>query len=526
MANLKDTIREEVNRFLIREYMAAWRDDAITSLARQIANDFAPLNMESMVNRDKVFKARYSLYLGDNEIPILVTYRINGNGWHGTYSKNNIVLNLYGKITANGVLSGLYHEITHAIDANNKMRLGKRIGYKYGGNYIKLNVRSASCDAINDILYKLWTYSERNAYQSHALFGIKYCESFLKEIKEKIDYLNTHENKNEDIIYTELRNRLAAKWDRGEASYIGNKRVLNSSWRSFKRFFIKKSYALFEVFRKKLINNAYKAQEEGLVVQLTPNENSEVFTKFKKENDSVQREIERRRTEKEQLRQIRLKKAAKYLKELYMREHEVIGNTFITILENMCKDKYGEKQCCQKEQYNEGFLRNCALVYFHDCCFYGKEGDLDILTSKHGFNTNYYLVFDVDENEQYAISDGKDYCVNIFSRNLNNILIDIIMKSIVREEVDSLYELTFDKKIMYNGIINRKNEIIGAIGKSLDRLYAFVVKQEYTLSIRLKDRTVDLSAPSKDELAAKLRSEFPKWNDAVVNNWVSKAKMN
>jgi hypothetical protein len=44
--------------------------------------------------------------------------------------------------------------------------------------------------------------------------------------------------------------------------------------------------------------------------------------------------------------------------------------------------------------------------------------------------------------------------------------------------------------------------------------------------LRLKDREVNLSAPSREELAVKLRDEFPKWSDAVINNWVNKASEN
>jgi hypothetical protein len=165
--------------------MAVWRNDAVTQLAHQIANDFAPLNMKTNINRDKKFKAKYSLYLGDTEIPITVIYTINGEGWNGIYysSVKNIVLNLGGRITARNVLSGLYHEITHAIDARNEEQLKRKVGYHYGRNFIQLTrVRSTTCDVVNNILYRLWTFTERNAYQSHALFGVKYCQNFLDSL--------------------------------------------------------------------------------------------------------------------------------------------------------------------------------------------------------------------------------------------------------------------------------------------------------------------------------------------------------
>ena len=78
---------------------------------------------------------------------------------------------------------------------------------------------------------------------------------------------------------------------------------------------------------------------------------------------------------------------------------------------------------------------------------------------------------------------------------------------------------------MANEIVRTKGEFISAIKNSLNSLYNLLIKHEYTLTIKLKDREVNLSAPTQDELAMKLRSEFPKWNDSVINNWVSKATM-
>jgi hypothetical protein len=79
---------------------------------------------------------------------------------------------------------------------------------------------------------------------------------------------------------------------------------------------------------------------------------------------------------------------------------------------------------------------------------------------------------------------------------------------------------------MFNEINRRKSEIILLLKKLLHELYGYVFKKEYTLSLKLKDREVNLSAPSKEELAVKLRNEFPKWSDAVINNWINKASEN
>lgn len=515
--------------------MAVWRDDAITQLAHQIANDFAPLNMKTDIKKDKKFKAKYSLYLGENEIPITVIYTINGNGWHGTYHRKDkdIVLNLYGKITAESVLSGLYHEITHAIDARNEEQLKRKVGYHYGRNYIQLTrVRSTTCDVVNNILYRLWTFTERNAYQSHALFGVKYCQNFLDSLLGDIQYLETHTNKNEDIIFNELRNRLSEKWDRNGYSYKGNKRALGLNWKAFKRFFIKRSHALFEKFSKKLINNAYKAQEDGLVVTLEPNESSEVFKAFKKENDAVEAKKLEREREREQLMQIRIKKSAVFLKEFSSHEDDVLENLFAKIAQRLCKDRYGEEACCHEEP-NEKIKHNCAVNYY--MANYGFSNEvLGITTTKHGYNLNYYLVFNGNNDSQFAIEDssGKlepneyQYEISIYSKDFNEIMIDIISKSIVYELKGSFYDIRYDKEMMFNEVNRRKNEIISLLKQLLHELYSYVIKKEYTLSLRLKDREVNLSAPSREELAVKLRDEFPKWSDAVINNWVNKASEN
>ena len=524
--DIKATIREEIDRFLIREYMAVWRDDAITQLAHQIANDFAPLNMKTDIKRDKKFKAKYSLYLGENEIPITVIYTINGNGWRGVYHRNtkDIVLNLGGRITARNVLSGLYHEITHAIDARNEEQLKQKVGYHYGENFIRLSrVRSKTCDVVNSILYRLWTFTERNAYQSHALFGIKYCQKFLDEILGDIQYLETHTNKNEDIIFNELRYSLSSKWNEGDYSYKGNKRALNSNWKSFKRLFIKRSYALFEKFSKKLINNAYKAQEDGLVVTLEPNENSKVFRTFKKENDSIEAKKLEREREREQLRQVRIKKAATFLKKFSSYEDETLEDLFTEMVQNLCKDRYDERACCQTEP-DEEIKRNRAFKYYEYCFFYNRE--LNIIKTKYSYNLDYYLVFNGENNSQFAIQDDKgEYKIIIYSRDFNEKIIDIISKSVVYKLKGSFYDIWYDKEIMFNEINRRKNEIISLLKQLLHELYSYVIKKEYTLSLKLRDREVNLSAPSREELAAKLRNEFPKWSDAVINNWANKASI-
>jgi hypothetical protein len=524
--NIKNIIKEEVDKFLLKEYMAVWRNDAVTQLAHQIANDFAPLNMKTNINRDKNFKAKYSLYLGDTEIPIMVIYTINGEGWRGVYHRNakDIVLNLGGRITARNVLSGLYHEITHAIDARNEEQLKQKVGYYYGENYISLTrVRSTTCEIVNSILYRLWTFTERNAYQSHSLFGIDYCKDYLNDILRDIQYLETHTNKNEDIIFNELRDRLSKKWESNGYSYKGNKRALNSNWKAFKRFFIKKSYALFEKFSKKLLNNAYKAQEDGLVVTLEPNENSEVFKAFKKENDSIEAKKLEREREREQLRQIRIKKSAVFLKELSSYEDEVLEDFFTKMVQNLCEEKYSEKACCQTEP-DEKVKRNCAFNYYESCYFSNEK--LGITKNKHGYNLDFYLVFNGSNDSQFAIEDyNEKYEIDIYSKDFNEIMIDIISKSIVYELKGSLYDIWYNKKIMFNEINRRKSEIILLLKKLLHELYGYVFKKEYTLSLKLKDREVNLSAPSREELAVKLRNEFPKWNDAVINNWVNKASV-
>jgi len=523
----KRLFKEGFEKVLLREYMAVWRDDAITELAKQIANDFAPLNMKTKIDRNKLFKAKYNLYLGSKEIPIVVTYTIDGDGWDGVYhgSKKDIVLNLYGKITASNVLTGLYHEITHALDHDLEDKINKRIGYYYGNNYIRLKGRrSETCEAINVILYKLWAFTERNAYQSHALYGVKYCQSYINELKDEIDYLATHTNKNEDVIFNDLKNKFASKWDRDGYSYVGNKRMLNSNWKAFKRFFIKKSYALLKKFGKKLINNAYKAQEEGLVVQLTPNENSDIFNSFKKENDKVEDKIRKYNEKKELLRQARIEKVVPYLKDFSSREDETLEILFTEIVQNICEDRYGEKARYESEPDEEA-KRNRAYYYYEYCYFHTEE--LDIIKTKHSYNLDYYLVFNGSNDSQFAISDynGK-YVIDIYSKDFNKIMIEVISNSIIYEFNGSFYRLGYDKKIMFSEINRRKHEIISLLKKLLHELYSFVIKKEYTLSLKLKDREVNLSAPSREELAVKLRNEFPKWNDTVINNWVNKATEN
>ena len=520
--NIRKIINEEIERFLLKEYMAVWRDDAITQLSIQIANDFAPLNMQTNINRDKVFKANYSLFLGDKEIPILVTYKIRRDGtiWNGAYHglSKDIVLHLYGKITASNVLSGLYHEITHALDADREEKLKKKIGYYFGKSFILLNVRSATCDVVNRILYRLWTFTERNAYQSQALFGIKFCQSYINELKEDIDYLTTHTNKNEDIIFNYLKEKLAK-----------NSRLKYANWKTFKRFFIKKSYALLENFSKKLINNAYKAKEEGLVVTLEPNENSEIFAKFKKENDSVEKKIMKAKEEQQHRYEARVNNAIAFLKQFMTVEDEEIEKAFQGILYGIERKNsaWDENKFCignDKNPTSDDLIRY-ASSFCHDLLF-DNEGILCIRSRIYGYNKNYYLIFEDDNGNNFVIEDyNKHYGMFIYSNNVMQELAKIAANCIIIDSKGSFYDCEYNIEKMVNEVTARKENFISMIKDALNSLYGLLIKHEYTLTIKLKDREVNLSAPTQGELVMKLRNEFPKWSDSVINNWVSKATL-
>jgi len=513
---LKNVINEELDKFLLREYMAVWRDDAITKLSIQIANDFAPLNMKTNINRNKEFNAKYNLFIGNKELPIFVTYKIDGTGWNGVYhsSKKDIVLHLYGKITASKVLSGLYHEITHALDARMEEKLGRDIGYHYGENYIRLNVKSATCDVVNNILYRLWTFTERNAYQSEALFGINFCQSYIKELEEDIHYLETHVNKNEDIIFNELKERLAR-----------SNRLAHSNWMAFKRYFIRKSYALLEKFSTKLINNAYKAQQDGLVVTLEPNENSEIFTKFKKENDAVENKLMKARQEQERIYNARVNNATAFLKQFMLVENEEIEKAFNSILEGFKRGSYEYDNGATFDNTPAfGEITVLSKQYCQDLLFSNNDL-LEIIPRLGGYNKNYFLIFEDDNGNTFVIDDCRNYQIRINSPIITRILSNIVAKCAVYENTNTFCTVTFNKEKILNELMSKKEEIISTVKNVLSNLYDLLIKHEYTLSIKLKDREVNLSAPTQDELAMKLRNEFPKWSDSVINNWASKAIM-
>lgn len=45
----------------------------------------------------------------------------------------------------------------------------------------------------------------------------------------------------------------------------------------------------------------------------------------------------------------------------------------------------------------------------------------------------------------------------------------------------------------------------------------------YSLPIKLKTGTVVIKGPSIDEIKNKLRKQFPKWNENIIDNWANKA---
>ena len=303
-SNIGSILREEVDRFILREYMSVWRNAEIGRLANEIASYFIPLSRKDrdMVSPGRVFTKEYSLDIDGIVIPVVVNYRFDKNGysWKGTYYRGGryITVNLFGNITVRDIYNALYHEVTHEFDRSIEDDLGDRIGYIFGDDYIKDVIDPNIKKCLNEILYRLWSATERNAYRAQAVEGIDYCERYLGGLKYMIDYLASHESEQDEFIYSRLRDVLSsARGDRYNGEYYGgNKRRLSSSWRSFKRSFIKKSYALLAKFSKKLLSAARAAESGGLVPNAEYGENTNVNHDFgiaSKEYSNVKMRLKR-----------------------------------------------------------------------------------------------------------------------------------------------------------------------------------------------------------------------------------------
>lgn len=131
--------------------------------------------------------------------------------------------------------TALLHEFTHLLDSNRDKTSVDQGWYTMTGRFKNTN-------PITDIIYRLWTNTERNAYTTY---------SFSKDSSKMKEYLVSLEKKINDIEQYKDNGSLDSYW-REVADYLFPDKVKpNTPVSAIKNYFIKKSRHLLEVFKKK-----------------------------------------------------------------------------------------------------------------------------------------------------------------------------------------------------------------------------------------------------------------------------------
>lgn len=132
----------------------------------------------------------------------------------------------------------LMHEMSHYLD-DKRGRIGNdESGARYILNYV-VNDKTY----IGDILYRLWTETERNAYSTKVLYGSpdKYKE-YLQSLSDEIDKIESFQDNNANVIHI---------WRRIGAILFPSKVRPNTPWMTIRDMFVKKSRFLLSKMGEK-----------------------------------------------------------------------------------------------------------------------------------------------------------------------------------------------------------------------------------------------------------------------------------
>lgn len=132
----------------------------------------------------------------------------------------------------------MLHEMTHHFD-NKRGRLGDE---EKGARYL-LNYVLDSNTMIGNILYRLWSETERNAYSTKVLYGgpEKY-KDYIEVLRKQIDSIESYDKVNDNIIHI---------WQRVGAKLFADKIKPNTPWQTIRDMFVKKSRWFLQKFEEK-----------------------------------------------------------------------------------------------------------------------------------------------------------------------------------------------------------------------------------------------------------------------------------
>ena len=236
-------------------------------------------------NDENLSKKDYQF--SENGINVKIRVFFNKEEYCGWYDDWSNVLIIYVETKPNfyNVKAMISHELTHKIDdkrekenrnkffrknssKNYKPIMGRNF-YPKGSGYETVKSNCPINEYINNILYRLWSKTERNAYISNSYLGMDFCNEYINSLKDEIDKIEESNIEDNIDCWVELHkvlyynNEIKNIRPDSYVDGLGKHNVYDTdiSLNRCKKYFIKKSRYLLEIFSKKLLkncmNNAY-----------------------------------------------------------------------------------------------------------------------------------------------------------------------------------------------------------------------------------------------------------------------------
>lgn len=278
--NINKIIKESINRVLAEGYSSRHIDDQIQKRIQPLMkwienckngtcnnfqlNDVFKVNLKPFLRGNMYMQKKFQ---SNSKINVKYFYTPNREYEGGVcgrtiskFSPNlyNIFIEIYigNNVTLDGLLQGLRHELTHAID----MRIAEWGNSFFGGKNIKY--RNHQIDnttyteipmELKQIMYVLWDTSEFNAWQSS--YSIKggdfngFVETMMRYLEKanEIDDLDVW-----NAVRYYLVNKNALILDFGVVSTYGHRDFRRSPLSAVKKYFIDTSFKKLKKFIKKV----------------------------------------------------------------------------------------------------------------------------------------------------------------------------------------------------------------------------------------------------------------------------------
>ncbi len=265
---IKEVVRKEIIN-LLSEKTAADNFYTLDDLVNLIISD----------SKKNLIQNYYQF--SENGLNIKIKVCFDRKEYCGWYDDWNHMLIIYVETNPKfyNIKNILSHELIHKIDDEREQKNRTDFLKKNGvGSYKPIIGRNffpswngngtveADCpisEDVNEILYRLWSRTERNAYVAQSYLGMDFCREYLKFLEDTIDKIEQSNVKDNFDCWIELHkllyyhNEINALRPDSYTNGYGKQTTFETYAASnrCKKYFIRKSRYLLNAFSKKLLKN-------------------------------------------------------------------------------------------------------------------------------------------------------------------------------------------------------------------------------------------------------------------------------